>query len=362
VGHLLSRPPEEAARLVALTLLARAEEAARRLADPADAEALHDFRVALRRLRSVLRAYRGPLAGALKKRHRRGLRDLARGTGEGRDAEVALAWVAAQRDRLEEGQQAGLDWFAAQLEKRKGAGYDEAQRHLGEVFEPLAEELQKRLGVYTRRVRLDHGGGGEDSFGDLVAAEARRDLARLEELLAGLAAPDDSARGHRARIAVKRLRYLLEPLERELPSVQPIVRTLKQLQDVLGELNDAHVLEDELATAVEGAARHRALSLLDSAVAGGASAGAAGEGDDGGAGAPVSGWDPVDGLLALARLNRGRRDRLFAELAPVWIGEGETATERRALSRAVGELAGYLAAGFSPPPPEGAERAPAPVP
>lgn len=352
MGHLLSRPPEEAARLVALTLLARAEEAARRLADPADAEALHDFRVALRRLRSVLRAYRGPLAGALKKRHRAGLRDLARGTGEGRDAEVALAWVAAQRDRLGAGQQAGLDWFAAQLEKRKGAGYDEAQRHLGEVFEPLAEELQKRLGVYTRQVRLDHGGGGEESFGDLVAAEARRDLARLEELLAGLAAADDAARGHRARIAVKRLRYLLEPLERELPSAQPIVRTLKQLQDVLGELNDAHVLEDELATAVEGAARHRALSLLDSAVAGEAAAGAAGDGG----GPAVSGWDPVDGLLALARLNRERRDRLFAELAPVWIGEGETAAERRALSRSVGELAGYLAAGFSPPPPEAAER------
>ncbi len=360
MGHLLSRPPEEAARLVALTLLARAEEAARRLADPADAEALHDFRVALRRLRSVLRAYRGPLAGALKKRHRGGLRDLARGTGEGRDAEVALAWVAAQRDRLEEGQQAGLDWFAAQLEKRKGAGYDEAQRHLGEVFEPLAEELQKRLGVYTRRVRLDHGGGGEESFGDLVAAEARRDLSRLEELLAGLAAPDDSARGHRARIAVKRLRYLLEPLERELPSVQPIVGTLKRLQDVLGELNDAHVLEDELATAVEAAARHRALSLLDSAMAGEAPAGASGEA--GGTASAVSGWDPVEGLLALARLNRERRDRLFAELTPAWVGEGEAAAGRRALSRSVGELAGYVAAGFSPPPPEAAERAPAPVP
>lgn len=359
MAHLLSRPPEEAARLVALTLLARAEEAARRLGDPDDAEALHDFRVSLRRLRSVLRAYRGPLAGALKKRHRNVLRDLARGTGEGRDAEVALEWVAAQRDHLEEGQQAGLDWFAAQLEKRKGAGYDQAQERLGDLFEPLAQELQKRLGVYTRQVRLDSGGGGEESFGDVVASEARRDLARLEELLAGLAAPDDSARAHRARLSVKRLRYLLEPLERELPSVQPIVKKLKRLQDVLGELNDAHVLEDELSSAVEGAARHRALTLLDSAMAGGE----AENGEEGGGGAGAArGWDPVDGLLALARLNRERRDRLFAELDPVWIGEGEEATERRALSRSVGELAGYLAAGFSPPPPEDAERAPAPVP
>jgi CHAD domain-containing protein len=354
LAHLLSRPPEEASRLVALTLLARAEEAAQRLGDPDDAGALHDFRDGLRRLRSVLRAYRRPHAGSRNKRHLRGLRDHARGTGEGRDAEVALAWVLARRDGLEEGQQAGLDWFAAQLEKRKGAGYEEAQKRLGDVFEPLAEELQKRLGVYPRQVRLDHGRGVEDSFGDLVAAAARRVLARAEELLVGLAAPDDSARSHNARLAVKRLRYLLEPLERELPSVKPIVQTLKRLQDLLGELNDAHVLEDELSTAVEKAARHRALTLLDSVVAGGGSV----PGDEG----PASGWDPVDGLLALARLNRERRDRLFAELDPAWGGVGEEATARRALARSVGELAGYLAAGFSPPPPEDAERAPAPDP
>jgi len=351
VSHLLSRPPEEAARLVALTLLARAEEAAARLADPDDVEALHDFRVAVRRLRSVLRAYRGPLAGALKKRHRKQLRDLARSTGEGRDAEVALEWIEARREHLEEGQQAGLDWFAARLAKRKDAGYEEAQRGLGETFAPLAAELQKRLGVYTREVRLA-GGAGDASFGDLVAAEARRDLAAFEELIAGLTAADDAARAHRARLAAKRLRYLLEPLERELPAATPIVRRLKELQDVLGELNDSHALEGELSAAVETAAQQRARALLGSAMS------AAEQGDPD---AP-EGWDPVDGLLALARLNRERRDRLFAELTPAWTGKGEEAADRRTLARAVGELAGYLAAGFSPPTPEDAERVPVPVP
>jgi CHAD domain-containing protein len=352
VSHLLSRPPEEAARLVALTQLARAEEAAARLAGPGDEEALHDFRVALRRLRSVLRSYRGPLAGALKKRHRRQLRDLARATGEGRDAEVALAWITARRERLEPGHQAGLDWLAARLGKRKDAGYEQALRGLGENFGPLAGELQKRLGVYTREVRLD-GAGGEASFGDLVAEEARRDLARFEELIAGLAAADDAARAHRARLAAKRLRYLFEPLEREVPATSPIVKRLKQLQDLLGELNDTHTLEAELSAAVETAAQQRARALLGTAMTTAAEPGDAGA---------AAGWDPVDGLLALARLNRERRDRLFAALAPAWTGAGEEAVERRALARAVGELAGYLAAGFSPPLLEDVERVPAPVP
>jgi hypothetical protein len=201
-------------------------------------------------------------------------------------------------------------------------------------------------------VRLDGGAGG-DSFGDLVATEARRDLARVEEMLAGLAAADDAPRAHRARLAAKRLRYLLEPLEREVPAVKPIFRRLKRLQDLLGEMNDAHVLEDELSAAVETAAKQRARTLLSSAT---------GDGEPSEQEPAPSGWDPVDGLVALARLNRERRDRLFAELSPAWTGEGEAASERRTLSREVGELAGYLAAGFSPPTPEDAERAPAPVP
>ncbi|HET8835726.1 MAG TPA: CHAD domain-containing protein, partial [Gemmatimonadales bacterium] len=55
--YLLDLPAEEAARLIALALLDRAAEAARRLLDPTDPTALHDFRVATRRLRSGLQAY-----------------------------------------------------------------------------------------------------------------------------------------------------------------------------------------------------------------------------------------------------------------------------------------------------------------
>ncbi|HYU36006.1 MAG TPA: CHAD domain-containing protein, partial [Thermoanaerobaculia bacterium] len=58
---LLARPPDEGAHLLALTLLDQAAAAFPRLEDPADSEALHDFRVALRRLRSCLRAYRSCL-------------------------------------------------------------------------------------------------------------------------------------------------------------------------------------------------------------------------------------------------------------------------------------------------------------
>ncbi|MBI2537627.1 MAG: CHAD domain-containing protein [Gemmatimonadetes bacterium] len=55
---LLDLPAERGARLIARELLRRARSLSQRLGDAGDPGALHDFRVALRRLRSWTRAYR----------------------------------------------------------------------------------------------------------------------------------------------------------------------------------------------------------------------------------------------------------------------------------------------------------------
>ncbi|MBZ0119643.1 MAG: CHAD domain-containing protein, partial [Sandaracinaceae bacterium] len=54
---LLDVSANEGVRTLALGFWAEARDAAERLEQQADVEALHDFRVALRRLRSCLRAY-----------------------------------------------------------------------------------------------------------------------------------------------------------------------------------------------------------------------------------------------------------------------------------------------------------------
>ena len=84
---LAARSVDEGCRLVALKHLAQAEAARARLG--ADSEALHDFRVALRRLRSISRAYRRWL-GRPKRKLQRRLRRLVEATGVG----VGLALVA----------------------------------------------------------------------------------------------------------------------------------------------------------------------------------------------------------------------------------------------------------------------------
>ena len=68
---LLLQPVGQAVCRIALTHLDAARAAHERLKDASDTEALHDFRVALRRLRSVLRAYRPWLKNIPRKLRRR---------------------------------------------------------------------------------------------------------------------------------------------------------------------------------------------------------------------------------------------------------------------------------------------------
>ena len=119
--YLLDLPADEAARLIVLALLDRAAEAGRRVADPTDPMGLHDFRVAVRRLRSGLQGFRPEIEPSLTKRLRRRLARLARATRRSRDLEVHLAWERGQESILSDRQRTGLRWHVGRLERRRRA-------------------------------------------------------------------------------------------------------------------------------------------------------------------------------------------------------------------------------------------------
>ncbi|OGU02078.1 MAG: hypothetical protein A2W29_10875 [Gemmatimonadetes bacterium RBG_16_66_8] len=129
---LLGLPPAEGALAVLRVLRRRALDARRRVEAHEDPEGLHDFRVALRRLRSCLRAYRPLLRGALPDRLRRQLGDIAAATGGGRDAEVQLQWIQSVTPTLTPVESPGVEFYAAQLTDRlaacRGAARDHVQR------------------------------------------------------------------------------------------------------------------------------------------------------------------------------------------------------------------------------------------
>jgi CHAD domain-containing protein len=306
---LLSRSPEEGARLLALSFLDQAAEARPRLADPGDSEALHDFRVGLRRLRSCFRAYAAQLDGSIPRKLARRLKRLAGSTGPGRDIEVQIEWLRGRSPHLSSHHRAGLAWLLAQLEDRRREAYGEMEEEVADEFAKVEESLRARLSVYRAEIHLDPKGDRPT----LAAATARilhRQVAELEQHLARIGDADDEKEAHQARISAKRVRYLLEPLVEEIPGAGPLVKRFKALQDLLGELHDAHVLEAELAEAVETAAAERSRKILEISLAA----------------APDDKLLRAErrraqeaGLIALARLNRVRRDRLFEDLEDEWL-------------------------------------------
>ena len=261
-ANLLRRSPQEAARFIALERIAEARAACRRLADPEDAEALHEFRVAVRRLRSALAQWRPELGKSIARRHRRALRSLQAETGAGRDAEVALAWLHAQRDHLAPAQRRGCDWLVQRLDERRREAKAPLRQEVGPRFEAIASELVPRLERMRVEVHLLEPETGP-GFGEVFAARARDGVEALAELLDSVRGLDDRQRCHRARIACKRLRYLVEPLRPRTRESLRVVTQCKRLQNLLGDLQDAFVLQDEVARALEETSVEQARRLLD---------------------------------------------------------------------------------------------------
>jgi CHAD domain-containing protein len=198
-----------------------------------DPEDLHQFRVATRRTRAVIRATR-PLLGDTLAPLGEELKWLAGVLGPARDLDVLLDSLRAVAGTLEE-DEPGAQAIIAVL--------DEEREHLHDaVLEALAAERYLRL--------LDTFAASVVSLPDIHAAAGLRPLAgaELRKLTKaagklGLDPPDDEL--HALRIHAKRARYAAELLavgDRSKPLAR-YLGALKELQDVIGEHQDAVVAE-----------------------------------------------------------------------------------------------------------------------
>lgn len=309
-SDILQTRPEEAVRRIALGLLAEAHAAATRLDDPKDGEALHDFRVAIRRLRSTLRAWRGEFSGSLKKKHHRALRELQKATGGGRDAEVALEWLSTQQDDLHASHRRGLEWLQRRLQTRLEKAMTRAAGDIRKRFHQIEETLSRRLERMVVELHLAET-HRSPSFAGVLARRVREHGHEVVLCLTRATSKDFREDLHRARIRTKRLRYLVEPVRDHTRSASTIVKRCKRLQDVLGDLNDAHVLTSELGEAVEVAAAERARRLHRLSMGG-----------DPDEVRKARRHNEGPGLLELTRRSYQRVDTLFEQLEKNWFTDG----------------------------------------
>jgi len=239
---LLAEPAQRAARVLARLRVAAVTEAHARL-DAGDPDALHDLRVALRRLRSWLRACRPALDDTVSRRSRRAFGTLARETNAARDAEVSLAWLEALRDLPDDAAAAREHLVATLAEERdrtaRGA-VEAVERRLPRALRRLTRQLSHYVVDHTLDTPHD-----ETLMGAFTADLVRRHGRQLADALSRVESSAGVVAAHQARIAGKRLRYLLEPLDAD-PRAAGLVARLKGLQDRLGQFHDARLLGERI--------------------------------------------------------------------------------------------------------------------
>ncbi len=237
---LLAADAERSVRVVALELLARVRAARTRLRLPEEASALHDFRVAVRRLRSWLTVQAPLLGRSASPKARRRLRRLAQATNPSRDDEVFAEWLTAERELLDPGAQAAVDWLLARIARHRKSAESALDAEIDRDLDRVMETLDERLPRYSVPYHVDRGSLAVP-FAAEMASLAHTLAAGLRRRLGVIRSGADADPVHRARIAGKRLRYLLEPIEELVPEGKECIGQLKALQDLLGDHHDAHV-------------------------------------------------------------------------------------------------------------------------
>jgi len=222
--------------------LAQTEAAVREGRDP---EALHDFRVALRRSRSALRRLRRLLPPEPCARFSSELRWLAEITSELRDLDVALEQYPSRIAPLGQDARKALAPYRAHLTKLRA---NARKRLLRALDSPRYRELLQGWPAFLAEP------GAVPGVPDL-APLAGRILKRLcrRVLRQGRAIGDDSPDEalHELRKSCKKLRYLLEFFRTLYPEkpVAGLLGKLKSLQDCLGAHQDAGVQQQKLREA-----------------------------------------------------------------------------------------------------------------
>lgn len=216
---------------------------------------VHDFRVALRRCRTLAEGLSAIDPDPVWRRLRKTSRRLQRGMSDLRDVQVLERWLNSLR--LATGPASGA--LARHLKKRERTARREARKSLDWFPRKKWKRWSRRLPERAELIPLN-----QRRIAHLVLEQ----LTRVNDLHKRWAGQPSADAWHALRVSVKRFRYMVEsflPERSEAWSAQ-----LQHAQDLLGEGHDLDVLHDLLVKlsrkkSLPKAAVAQALRRVDSA-------------------------------------------------------------------------------------------------
>jgi CHAD domain-containing protein len=212
---------------------------------------VHDMRVAIRRALAAMKLCQHAIPAKTLAPHIKGLRRVGRALGAVRDLDVAMSNLRDFGRGLPEGQRQALKRVRATLSSRRANAHADlialldSKKHRKFVVE-FSAFCATPSSVHVRR--------GEASY-EFVPSEVRHCVASIIlRAFEAVRCYEVAFRGdqlpvldsyHALRIQTKYLRYLLEFTQHLLGrDGETLITQLQGLQELLGELNDAHVEQE----------------------------------------------------------------------------------------------------------------------
>ena len=202
-----------------------------------DIDAIHDMRVASRRLRMALQIYRPYLDKKARKAVKKAARTVGRALGRRRELDVMVAMLREHREDAHGLWERFMDHAIGILEGRREREARACQEALEAVEDPSFATARQQL--------LDTIDSTPLCVVDLAEAELLDAFAAVQAARKFWKKTGDAEDLHEVRIDLKRFRYACE-FHKTLygEPMEAYIARLKEAQSTLGEWNECRVLEE----------------------------------------------------------------------------------------------------------------------
>jgi CHAD domain-containing protein len=219
-----------------------------------DPEAIHDLRVATRRVQQVLDLlYPKPHKGEIRKLYR-GLKRCRRSLSEVRNYDVLLERDERALARKRTARREAWEAIGEYLKELRSVRLENSLRklakaNLSSIYVRLKECLPAQVNSVPGPEISDHPGTGQDftveEFYERIGEALKSVWTALEEEIAQSRHEPDPSVLHRTRIAAKHVRYLIEVIHAfDVPGSKEVLIWLRSLQTQLGDWHDLVVFEE----------------------------------------------------------------------------------------------------------------------